>query len=199
MSSLAIISGSHRQNSQSLKVAQYFAKRAKSLGHESRCIDLAVDNLAWWQERYTQKEESEIKVLQEKIRESDALIIVSPEWGGMVPPKLKNFFLFMNSKICGHKAALICAVSAGRGGAFPVAELRASSYKNNYLCYLPEHIIIRDVANCLNQESASSDEDQYIRERMDQALELLADYAEGLKAIRSKWGERLHKYENGMS
>jgi hypothetical protein len=39
---------------------------------------------------------------------------------------------------------LIIAVSGGAGGgAYPVAELRMSSYKNSRICYLPEHLIVR--------------------------------------------------------
>ncbi len=46
---------------------------------------------------------------------------------------------------------LIVAVSSGAGGAYPVAELRMSSYKNSRICYIPEQIIIRDVENVLNE------------------------------------------------
>jgi len=45
----------------------------------------------------------------------------------------------------GHKPALIVAVSSGDGGAYPVSELRMSSYKNNRLCYIPEQVALKSM------------------------------------------------------
>ena len=53
----------------------------------------------------------------------------------------------------GHKPALIVTVSSADGGAYPVAELRMSSYKNNRICYLPEHVILRNVERILNDDA----------------------------------------------
>ena len=72
---------------------------------------------------------------------------MTPEWNGMATPAIKNFFLYFSSSVLFHKPALIVTVSAGHGGAYPVIELRSSGYKNTKLCYIPEHVIIREAAN----------------------------------------------------
>ena len=72
-------------------------------------------------------------------------MVIAPEWHGQVPAGLKNFFLICGRAEVGHKPALITTVSSGDGGAYPVAELRMSSYKNNRICYIPEQLIIRNV------------------------------------------------------
>ena len=38
-----------------------------------------------------------------------------------------------------------------------VAELRASSYKNNRLCYIPENLIVRNVGSVLNDDDSLND------------------------------------------
>ena len=58
-----------------------------------------------------------------------------------------------------------------------------SSYKNNKLCYMPEHLIIRNVESVLNKKPAdnNTDADAYFKERIDWALAQLREYAIVLK------------------
>ncbi len=70
---------------------------------------------------------------------------VSARMRSSVPAGLKNFFLMFSRFELGHKPAMIVAVSSGDGGAYPVAELRMSSYKNNRICYIPEQLNLRNV------------------------------------------------------
>ena len=88
---------------------------------------------------------------------------------------LKNFFLYTKHSELAHKPALIVSISAGRGGSYPVHELRTSSYKNNRLCYIPEHLIIRNVESFLKQDSSNIKENQFIAQRIEQTLSLLYD------------------------
>ena len=117
----------------------------------------------------------------------------------MVPSGLKNFFLMWGNNELAHKPALIVAVSSGVGGAYPVAELRMSSYKNNRICYIPEQLIIRDVENVLNDSGENDPEsDPYYRERTEFALNMLHQYASALQSVRSSEGIYNPKFKNGM-
>ena len=100
----------------------------------------------------------------------------------------------------GHKPALITAVSAGDGGAYPVAELRMSSYKNNRLCYIPDHLIVRHVEKILNDDASDNDarSDAYYRERIEWTLNLLIGYTEALTNMRQKTQIFHEKFSNGM-
>ena len=71
------------------------------------------------------------KPYRDRMRRADGFVIISPEWAGMVPPGLKNILLFAGPREVGHKPALIVAVSASRGGSYPVNELRTSGNKNS--------------------------------------------------------------------
>lgn len=102
----------------------------------------------------------------------------------MACPALKNFFLYAGLGELGHKPALLVGVSAGLGGAYPIAELRASSYKNSRIMYLPEQLIIRNVESMLNSEEPSDENDSRIRARADWALQIFGQYEAALRTVR---------------
>ena len=119
----------------------------------------------------------------------------------MVPSGLKNFFLlWAGGGELAHKPALIVTVSTSEGGAYPVNELRTSSYKNSRLCYLPENLIIRHAAKVFNDDDADNDERShtYLSARLVYCLELLKEYAIAFKGIRASGKASLATYTNGM-
>ncbi len=202
---ISIISGTHRNPSQSEKVARYLEK---TLSNDFDDIEPWVFALAdnplplWDQTLWEDNEEwnQRLAPLKKQLTESDGFIIVSPEWHGQVPAGLKNFFLMFNRFELGHKPALIVTVSSGDGGAYPVAELRMSSYKNNRLCYIPEQLILRHIEKILNENAGDNDveADAYFRERISWALGILRGYAVTLKTMRESTELHHDKFGNGM-
>ncbi|HET9240547.1 MAG TPA: NAD(P)H-dependent oxidoreductase [Oligoflexus sp.] len=198
---ITILNGSSRKQSQSGKIARFIDAnlRAKAgvstyyLSLENNPLPLWDESI--WEDAPTWKIWNPIKA---ELQSSDAFVFVVPEWSGMVPPAVKNFFLLCSHQELGHKPALIVAVSSSRGGAYPVNELRISSYKNTRLLYLPEHFIIRDVEKMFNGETPASEDDKYLRLRLDYCLNLLQAYGKCMKEIRSS-GVIDHKtFPNGM-
>ena len=201
---IAIISGSHRKNSQSLKVGEYIQQ---TLEQENDCetwlYSLEDNPLPLWDSGVWDGEQKWLDMLtpvREQLVSCDGLVIISPEWHGQVPAGLKNFFLLFGKNELGHKPALIVAVSSGVGGSFPVAELRMSSYKNSRICYIPEQLIIRDVESILNSDMVDNDADadRYIRERVRWTLGILKEYAKALKLVRDSGVAETEKFGNGM-
>ncbi len=202
---ISIISGSHRHNSQSMKVAGFIEKllKEKSICDESWVFSLAGNPLPLWDESVWDGAEDwqqRLDPIKEELASSDAFIIIAPEYHGQVPAGLKNFFLLFGKMELGHKPALIVAVSSADGGAYPVAELRMSSYKNSRLCYIPEQLIIRHVESVLNDSPADNnpDADAYFRERTEWSLNILAAYAKALKTVRDSGVTQTEKFGNGM-
>ena len=202
---ISIISGSHRNPSQSEKIASYietlFNKKFPDV--EPFLYTLADNPLPLWDQSVWESDEKWIErlaPLKEQFSESDAFVIISPEWHGQVPAGLKNLFLLFSRYEFGHKPAFIVSVSSGSGGAYPVAELRMSSYKNNRLCYIPEQLIIRDVENVFNEKDEDNDErsDSYYKERLDWCLNILVGYAKALKNMRAETQIHHEKFGNGM-
>jgi NAD(P)H-dependent FMN reductase len=202
---ISIISGSHRNPSQSEKIARFIDN---SLQNDFDDIDtflyLLADNpLPLWEQSIWDQDETWIKRLQplkDEFSSSDAFIIVVPEWHGQAPAGLKNFFLMFNRFELGHKPAYIVAVSSSTGGAYPVAELRMSSYKNNRLCYIPEHLIIRDVEKVFNADEENNDPstDGYYKSRLNWGLGILIGYANALTDMRANTKIHHDDFGNGM-
>jgi NAD(P)H-dependent FMN reductase len=200
---IAIIVGSHRKDSQSAKVARFLASQLMSLGEHSCWIcDLGKDPLPLWDEEIGSDAPrwSGLKALTEKIDTADAFIMIAPEWHGMVPAALKNFFLVCGGASFAHKPALPVGVSVGPGGTYPINELRTSSYKNNRLCYLPEHLIVRNCMVVMNENSSENDEGEhsYISERSLYCMKQLIAYADALAKVRASGAADLTPYPNGM-
>jgi hypothetical protein len=116
----------------------------------------------------------------------------------MVPSGLKNLFLLCNKQELSHKPGLIVSVSSGHGGAYPVAELRMSSYKNTQFCYIPEHVIVRRAEELLNGGEDAAKEDLYVRQRLRHAVGLLEQYALALRQVRQSGAADYKKYPYGM-
>jgi len=202
---VGIIAGSHRIESQSAKVANFVKNRiGVVVGEgESYLLDLGKTPLPLWDESKWQNggsvKEAFLPVSKE-LSGCDAFVVVSPEWSGMVPAALKNFFLLCDGGELAHKPALIIAVSSSMGGAYPVAELRMSSYKNTFINYIPDHIVIRTIEQLLNGDTANPDisGDQYIRDRVDYSLKILHEYSKALVTVRSSGVIDRKKYPYGM-
>jgi NAD(P)H-dependent FMN reductase len=187
---IAIIVGSHRKGSESSRVGTFVAGQLASIDPAVTVdtIDLAGNPLPLWDESLWQGE-SELaatwKPIRDRLRKADGFVIVTPEWAGIVPPGLKNLLLFAGPKEVAHKPALIVAVSSGRGGSYPVNELRTSGYKNNRLLYIPEHVLVQDVNDVLQGDSPVGERDAWIRRRIGFALAILLEYAKALGPVRA--------------
>lgn len=184
---VAIISGSHRAESQSDRVAHAIASEVRVAGGEADIISLSRNPLPLWDEGVWSNEPKWSAAwgpISKRLKECEALVLVAPEWAGMVPPGLKNFLLLCSASEVGHKPALIVSVSSGIGGSYPIAELRVSSYKNNRIVYIPEHVIVRDVADVLHGDVPSGERDESTRARLRYAIRILGEYARALASVR---------------
>ena len=195
---IAIIVGSHRKDSQSSRVGAYIARDLARIDPSVTVdtIDLAGNPLPLWDESLWQGDSplaAQWKPFRDRMRKADGFVIIAPEWAGMVPPGLKNLLLFAGPKEVGHKPALIVAVSASRGGSYPVNELRTSGYKNSRLVYIPEHVLVQDVADVLAGETPASDRDAWLRRRIEFADRILLAYAQALAPISAS-GLTEHAY-----
>ncbi len=199
---IAIIVGSHRVDSESGRVAAFIDQRIKALTDgETFLFSLAGNPLPLWDEGDwgdDPKWQAAWNPVARQLAESDAVVVVSPEWSGMAPAGLKNFFLLCGNDVLAHKPGLIVAVSAALGGSYPVAELRMSSYKNTRLCYIPEHVIVRNVGRVLKGDVPADDHDAALRSRIDYSLKLLIEYAKSLASVRASGVVDLKEFPYGM-
>ena len=198
-----VLSGSHRAEAQTLKVANYVksALTREHAGAEVFLYSLSGNPLPLWDEATGGAPDALWDPISAELKAADALVVATPEWSGMATPGVKNFLLNCTADEIGHKPALIVTVSATRGGSYPVAELRMSGYKNNRLAWIPEHVIIHHAEQNFNAPDEAPDlakEDATIRKRLRYALRLLEEYGKALRQVRAS-GVIDHKtFKSGM-
>lgn len=207
MSHIALISGSHRPTGNSPRITRFIEEQLKAAGHTTYVLDLSTQDLPFWDEGLwgmeglAPKWEKLWNPIKDELTKAEAYVIVSPEYHGMMPSKLVNFFLLLgNGGIVAHKPALAVSVSASNNGVYPITELRSFSVKNNRMVYLPEHLIIRSAGEIFQPETKPEHEgtNAYITERLHWLLGMLEDYTQAFKAIRVNGKNANDKFANGM-
>jgi NAD(P)H-dependent FMN reductase len=198
-----VLSGSHRAEAQSLKVAHYIKATLtrEHPGAEVFLYSLSSNPLPLWDEASGGAPDELWGPISRELKVADALVVVTPEWSGMATPGVKNFLLNCTADEIGHKPGLIVTVSASRGGSYPVAELRMSGTKNNRLAWIPEQVIVHHAEANLNAPDGAADlaqEDAATRARLRYALRVLAAYGQALQGVRTS-GVIDHKtFRSGM-
>jgi len=199
---VTIINGSQRPNSQSAKVVNFIRRLLEHRGGVTlNVLSLNETPLTLWTDDPAARDEQTRlwTPIAAMLRASDALVFVVPEWNGMATPAVKNFFLYCNSHELADRPALIVAVSSGNGGSLPAAELRMSSFKDTQVCYIPEQVIVRRAGAVLNtEEQPESEEDAYVRYRLDYALVILLEYGKALSQVRDSGARKFDVLPYGM-
>jgi multimeric flavodoxin WrbA len=191
---IMIIAGSSRQSAESARIAERM--NAQFFDGTADVLSLADKPLPEWDG--AAKETDSIEDIRRRAALADGFVFVVPEWHGMAPACFKNLFLWLGKEQLAHKPALIVAVSSGVGGAMVVAELRSSSYKNSRIAYIPEHLIIRDVAN-IWREDIDHPSNGLLYGRAAWCIDMLKAYAEALKPVQAIANTGFPRFPNGMS
>lgn len=124
---IAIISGSIRIGRQSHHVATYFNNYITENNlATAEILDLKEFNFPIFEERLMyQKDPSEkAKLFSEKIRNADAVIIVSPEYNGGYPASVKNAIDLLVKEWYRKPVGLVSVSSGGFGGVNAMALLQ---------------------------------------------------------------------------
>jgi len=197
---ISIISASHRTNSQSKRISNLLQNNLlnNKSGLEMFSLDLADALLPLWSPEKKNGKGVWGQTwgsISDKLTKSDGFIFVVPEYGGMATPAAKNFFLLCGNGELSHKPGLIVSVSSGNGGAYPITELRSSSYKNTHIMWIPENIIIRNVEE-FNLGNHGDKIPEWLQDRIDYVLEILLAYSHNMKPLRKLINRK--DFGNGM-
>ena len=197
---ISIIAASHRTDSESKRISKFIENNIVKLktNLEVFSLDLANTGLPLWSPDKKNGEGIWGKawnLISKNLESSDGFILVVPEYGGMATPAAKNLFLLCGNGEFSHKPGLIVSVSSGNGGAYPIAELRSTSYKNTHIMWIPENIIIRNVEE-FNPGAHGQNIPEWLDNRIDYVLKLFLAYASNTKPIRKIVNRK--DFGNGM-
>ena len=197
---ISIISASHRINSQSKKISDILHSNLLKINSDLDIynLDLGDKSLPLW---LPDKKNGKgvwgdtWKSISDNLIKSDGFILVVPEYGGMATPAAKNIFLLCSNGEFAHKPGLIVSVSSGNGGAYPISELRSSSYKNTHVMWIPENIIIRNVEE-FNPGAHGDNIPEWLDNRIDYVLKLFLAYSSNMRPLRDIVNRK--DFGNGM-
>jgi NAD(P)H-dependent FMN reductase len=194
-----IISGSNRKDSGSRKVSNYI----HSVLEDSEVFDLHEKDIPLWREDVWNDESDQAQSWQKYaniLSKADGFVFVVPEWGGMISAPMANFLQHLSFEEMAHKPVLLVSVSSGRGGTYPIAQMRAFSFKNNSLVYIPDHVIVRDVSNVLNNVDIDENDksDMFIKKRLIRSIDILRYYTNHLSSLRQDMNLSIDDYPFGM-
>ncbi len=192
---IGIICGSNRAESGSRKVADYMADYLEAKGIETDVFDMHEMDVPMWSEAIGDAASTQAQEWGEyrsRLVQLDALVCIAAEWNGTIPPALHNFIMHLDRGAVGHKPAMLVGVSAGINGAYPIAELKASSNKNNRMVLVPDHVIVRNV----NQNFDTGD--YPIGPRIKASLDALAVYATHMASVRKDLQFDYEQFAHGM-
>ena len=195
---ISIISASHRNNSQSNRIALILEKLIQEKFKNIKIFNFDLFKLKlpmWSEEEIEENRKLFFNEFSSKLLRSDGFIFVIPEYGGMATPISKNFFLHCNKGELSHKPALIVSISSGNGGSYPISELRSSSYKNRHILWIPENIIIRNVEH-FNPGNHGNLIPEWLDKRIDYVLNLLIEYSKCLRPVSKLINRK--DFGNGM-
>lgn len=200
---IGIIVGSPRPNSQSGRVGRFLAAKLHGKGHGHYLLDLKDNPIPLWAgEGYTINDELQAlwQPYSERLAACDGFIIITPEWGGMATPHIKNVLMYCSAGELAHKPGLIVSVVASKSGAYPVSELRSFSAKNNQLVYIPDHLIVRWAVNLALEEPGKDmhETEQDTLKRLNYSLDTLIAYTKALKGVRESGVVDVKTYPFGM-
>ena len=197
---ISIISASHRINSQSKKISDILHSNLLKINSDLDIynLDLGDKSLPLWSP--DKKNGKGVwgdtwKSISDNLTKSDGFILVVPEYGGMATPAAKNIFLLCSNGEFAHKPGLIVSVSSGNGGAYPISELRSSSYKNTHVMWIPENIIIRNVEE-FNPGAHGDNIPKWLDNRIDYVLKLFLAYSSNMRPLRDIVNRK--DFGNGM-
>lgn len=189
---ITVVSGSVRDDSQSRKVSDYLAKRLKGLSAEVTLVDLNESRLPLFDDG--KSGQAEWDAIKDYFENADGFIFVSPEWDGMFNVGLHNMFHYALNAL-GHKPVMLVGVSSGRGGAYPLAQMKMMGQKNTHFVIVPENLRVMDVEKILVDGEFT---EPSVRERAEYSMTLLLEYAEALKQIRDKGIIDYKKFGSGV-
>jgi NAD(P)H-dependent FMN reductase len=196
---ILVVSGSQRKDSKSFALAESIQKNILNnmQGVESTLLDLSLypfllDHYGTGRDDQNALNKNKDDVLTQMYA-CDAVVIIAPEWGGMIPPALVNLLLLSangsaNGLPFGHKPAFAIGLSASSGGSNPISLLKAYAAKNSHLTWLPLHAIIQNVDDFLVHDWAPELDNRFsqVQSRLLVGMKSLAIYATQLTDVREE-------------
>lgn len=191
---ITIISASTRNNSESRRVSDYLSGRLTKFNIENTILDLNEKRLPLYDDTGEGSWKELWDDMSHLLEDSNGFVFVSPEWDGMFSVGLHNMFHYTDKELA-DKPVLAVGVSSGRGGRYPLQQMRTMGYKNKSFVVIPESLYYDHVKEALVGGELT---DTRATERADYVLKVLVEYVKALDAVRKSGVIDYKKFPNGL-
>ena len=191
---ITIISASTRPQSRSLDVANYLLRYFQQQQVEADILDLNAQRLPLYDDSESGPWQEIWQQMSQQLAAADGFIFVSPEWNGTTGPGIINLMLYAESEFA-HKPVMLVGVSNGRGGHYPLLDMRLTGYKNRHYVIIPESGLVQNVDEVLVDGELKND---WAKDRLHYGMSVLLEYAKALQVVRNSGLIDLVKFKNGI-
>ncbi|MGC1306331.1 MAG: NADPH-dependent FMN reductase [Phormidesmis sp.] len=172
------IGGSLRTDSYSMQALHLAAERAKDLGAEVQILDLKEMNLPFCDGGSDYPDYPDVEVMRKAVRESDALILATPEYHGSVSGVIKNALDLMSFEHLDGKVTGMISVLGGQPNSNALNDMRViMRWVHGWV--IPEQIAIGQAWKAFDKEGNLVDEK--LSERFDAFAKSLVENTNKLK------------------
>ena len=175
MQRIAIISSSIRNGRLSNRAAVYLNDLINKLGlAESEILDLLSYNFPLFTERLKYQENPLPETIEfaEKVRASDGLIIVTPEYNGGYPASLKNAIDLLSGEWRRKPVAFALVSDGAFAGSQVITSLQFTMWKIGALT-VPRPLRIPDIENSIDESGTPADKTVMDKRAVNLVKELL--------------------------
>jgi len=150
---VAIIIGSIREGRQSQKAAYYLQKKLAGRLIDTDIIDLAEYPLPFMEERITLDPNPPVNALliSEKLKNADAIILVTPEYQGSFTGVLKNALDYFLPEFL-KKVVGVATTAGGRMGGINASVQLQHVILSMGAYPLPQKLIVSEIQNAFDEE-----------------------------------------------
>lgn len=179
---IAIISGTNRENNNSIHIAREVAANFHEMGEAVELLDLGeLPPEAFSPGIFREKPAALKEAFTDKVLASDGLVIVVPEYNGSFPGILKHFIdLWPFPEAFEGRPVAFVGLSAGRNGAVRAVEQlqMVFAHRNAWLCN--RRVFIPAVGQVLDAEGRITDES--LRDRLREQGLRFKDFVRRMRA-----------------
>jgi NAD(P)H-dependent FMN reductase len=190
---ITIISASTRAGSESRNVSDLIEATLENKNTEASVIDLYELSLPIFDATGEGDWTERVAEVRQLLDQSDGFVFVSPEWDGMMSAGLHNLFHYLDHELA-DKPVYLVGVSAGRGGRYPLLQMRQMGYKNRHFVIIPESIFFDQVTDNLVDGNLKN---EHIEKRLNYGLNTLIEYAKALTNVRKSGVIDYEQFGNG--
>jgi len=177
---IAVISGTNRPGSNSLRIATHLCRLVEQHGEKSNMIDLGrLPAELFTPAAYTEKPEA-FTPFQEAVLGADGIVTVVPEYNGSFPGVLKYFIdmLRFPESLHGIPAAFV-GIAAGEWGALRAVEQLEMVFQYRHAHLFGRRVFIKGVGGVVDETGEITDAE--ILRRLDEQMTGFVDFCRRLR------------------